>query len=240
MALIRNTAICLLICLPLCKSALTQNKVDSAFTTWLNAKLKDHQTAGDAQLAIQYRNDTSGFTAYPRTPFYDSVHPSGAALRWEVNTCDARQSKYTNLYRSYHSAQPLNDTMVLTKSNGGFGTICPPGYCFWYISEERQNGTCTTIATVDSVRRFLGQIDNAYKAYVWLSFFPYQDSRLVPFTIFYEACSYKKTVDGYLVIIHLRVNDCPITHANLLYHVRRDNNVSFIKILKVFTEGGCI
>ncbi len=216
-----------------------QNKRDTIFFNWLNKELSQGQIKIDSVLKIKYLNDTLGFINFPNTLLPDSLIPNRAISYWELNFNRGGQS-CTNLYRSTKGEnRSNNDTLVLTKSNDGFGTVCPPGWCTWYISTKLKNGKTETVTNWKTLSAFIGKIDNPFDAYFWLTCFTHSDSKNIPLRVS-GSSKYKIINDGYLIIVNLRVNDCPITSADILYFVRKDKNVTYIQILNTTEYGGCI
>ncbi len=216
-----------------------QNKRIADFKNWLDEKLCKGQTAEDSLVKLKYFNDTLGFISFPNTSLPDSLIPNRAISYWELNW-SLRQERYTNLYKSTTGVNNVkNDTVVLTKTINGFGTVCPPGWCSWYISAKFKNGKIVTVKDASSLSAFIGRIDNQFDAYLWLTCFPYSDSKGTPVKIS-SSSKYKKIINGYLMVMSLQVSDCPVTNADILYFVGNTKNVTYIKILKTKNEEGCI
>jgi hypothetical protein len=219
-------------------SVTAQREADTVFIKQLQSKLKEGQTGEDSLIAIKYFNDTLNLIPYPETSLLDSLIPDEKISYWELNFQGF--GSYKNLYRSNIGENKLrDDSIVLTKAARGFGTVCPPGWCIWYLSAKFKSGGVITITDWKSLSDFIGKIDNQFDAYLWLTRFPYSESEGIPQKPS-EFSRYKIRDDGYLIVLNVRVSDCPVTNAELLYFVRKDKNVSFIQILKLIASGGCI
>ena len=219
--------------------AFGQNKRDTTFNNRLNKELSRGQTTVDSALKIKYLNDTSDFINFPNTSLLDSLVPNKTIAYWELNF-NSGEKNFKNLYKSTTGENKSNnDSVVLTKANEGFGTVCPPRWCNWYISTKLKKGKAESITNWKTLSKFIGKIDNQFDAYLWLTCFTYSDSKSLPLSVS-TSSKYKIINGGYLIIVNFRVNDCPVTNADLLYFIRKDQNVTFIQILNTSSNGECI
>lgn len=216
-----------------------QNNRITDFKNWLDEKLSNGQTIEDSLIKLKYFNDTLGFTSFPNTSLPDLLIPRKGISYWELNW-SLGTDRFTNLYRSTTGMNKLkNDTNVLTKTINGFGTVCPPGWCSWFISAKYKNGKIVTVNDTSGFSEFIGKIDNQFDAYLWLTCFPFSDSKGIPVKIS-SSSKYKRIKNNYLIAINLRISDCPEVIADLLYFVRNDKKVTYIKTLRTTRNSGCI
>ncbi|HMH22786.1 MAG TPA: hypothetical protein VK563_13460 [Puia sp.] len=205
-----------------------------AFCTIADAQT---QATADSLIVHRYLNDTLGFTPYTGASLPGSVVPDKAFSYWELNMIDGNRT-FTNLYRSAETkGQSKQD--VLSKTTNGIGTVCPPGWCSWYISARKATGDTVTVTDCQGLGNFLGEIVNPYNAFFLLSCSTKYDSGIIPLGTA-PGTSYKSVANGFLIIVNLRVNDCPVTDADLLYYVGKDKRVILIQQLRKTVLGGCI
>ena len=214
-----------------------QKDTSDDLKSWVNKKCLEGQTAEDSIIRLKYLNDTTGFIKLPAQPVLDSVIPDRYISSWELDW--SMQGQYEVLFRSSRDTSLRNTKKVLATATSGFGTVCPPSYCFWYIAAALKSGGIITVNNGRKLSAFLGQIDNVYDAYLWLTLFFDFDSGGIPLE-FSEGTKYKPINDGYLIRTTVRVSDCTVTDAELLYFIRKDRNVTFLQVLDIIVEGGCI
>jgi len=205
------------------------------------------QTKVDTLIMGKYRNDTLGFTAYPATPVPASMVVDMTIAYWELNEANMNDKGFSfmNLYRTGQSKARTGgkegdwEKKVLSQAKNGFGTICPPGWCFWYISARKTTGDTITVTDYQGLRNFMGEMGNPYSAYFWIIASVETNSGAVPLVTSPDA-RYKVVDNGFLVILDLRVSDCPVTGARELYFVGKDKSMVLIQTLRTTVWGGCI
>jgi len=203
----------------------------------LTAQLSAKQDENDILIAKKFLNDTLNFLLFPNNKFLDSIIPNRQIIYWEVNSCGYNYCK--NLYNSKNGKNTLQtDSMILSKSGKGFGSICPPGWCSWYISAKLKDGDVATLSDLQRLKFFIGYIDNKFDAYFWLVSYINLPSQ-IPFDIT-DSSKYKKCQDGYLLRTTMRIKDCIVTNADVLYFVGKNKKVIFIQVLGINEIGGCI
>jgi hypothetical protein len=203
----------------------------------LTAELSSKQDEADIFIAKKLLNDTLNFYRFPNDKFLDSIIPNRQITYWEVNSCGFIYCR--NLYNSKRGKNDLQvDSLVLSKSEKGLGSTCPPGWCTWYISARLKDGNIATIADWKSLKFFIGNIDNEFDAYFWLVSSINLPSQ-VPFDTT-DSSKYKKYQDGYLIRTTMRIKDCTVTDAEVLYFVGKNKKITFIQVLNIREVGGCI
>ncbi|MES2430899.1 MAG: hypothetical protein V4556_08170 [Bacteroidota bacterium] len=197
------------------------------------------QTKLDSLTEAKYKKDSVNFINFPDCVLLDSIIPDKKIIKWELNRVDSWDGspEYRNLYRSSH-AEKLKKDSVMEKFSDGFGTICAPGWCSWYVTVEKKD-TLYSIGDINSLSGFIGSIDNVYDAYFWLISHDLADHTEVPLKILPKA-RYKILKDGYLIELHLMINTCPITFADELYFVPKNKKIKKLR-RKITEQGtGCI
>jgi hypothetical protein len=195
------------------------------------------QLAVDSALVRQYRADTLGFISFPQVYVLDSLKLCKRVTAREINTATSRTT-FRNFYRYPQPTTKIPDTVVLSKSLGGFGTFCPPSGCAWYISAKKRN----KIITVDNLERmsdFIGKVDNKYDAYLWLMSQTLAASRGIPISTT-PSIKYKPVKNGYLVQFNMRISDCFITNADVTYFVGKNKKVILIRSDTTSVSQSCI
>jgi hypothetical protein len=199
----------------------------------LNMRLSSNQDEVDVLIAKRLHNDTLSFLSFTDNKFLDSIVPNRQIIYWEIN------SNSWNLYNSKNGKNLLKyDSIVLSKSDNGIGSFCPPGWCSWYISARMKDGNIATVSDWKGLKFFIGSIDNQFDAYFWLasSIGLYAQ---VPFNTT-DVSKYKIYQKGYLIRTAVRISECPVTYADVLYFVGKDKKVTFIQALSINGIGGCI
>lgn len=193
------------------------------------------QKKSDSAIIKRCLKELKTLNSLPNINLFDSIKPDEKFTYWEVNA--NYEGNFTNYYRS--NKQFLNDTTFLTKSNSGFGTICPPDGCFWYISTTVL-GQSKTVENISSLSNFIGTIDNIYDAYLWLSAQDLRDSKGIPISTNANV-KYKLLDKGYLISMsNLRISDCPLTYGTVIYFIAFDKTIIHIKTITTKKTKGCI
>jgi hypothetical protein len=190
----------------------------------------------DSALVQKFLPDSTGFSTFPQVSLLDSVRPSPGYAKWELNIF-SNNGRYSNLYRNNKNLR-LPDSVVLTKSRNSFYTFCPPGGCGWYLS-ARKDGRAVSIGDMAMMSDFIGRLDNAYDAYLWLVSHQLAQSRFIPVQT-RPSIEYKRLREGYLFRFDMRIHDCPVTSARVTYFVRWDKKILLIKTVITAVGEGCI
>ena len=193
------------------------------------------QKKSDSTIIRKCFKELKSLSSLSNINLFDSIKPDKSFTYWEVNANYG--GNFKNYYRS--NKQTFNDTTLSIKSNSGFGTICPPDGCFWYISTTML-GQSKTIENISSLSNFIGTIDNIYDAYLWLSAQNLTDSKRIPIST-NPSIKYKLLDKGYLISMSdLMISDCPVTYGTLIYFVAFDKTIIHIKTIKTEITRGCI
>jgi hypothetical protein len=154
------------------------NKIDSVFFT------KKYQI-----LDMKFQEIVS----YGPKTLIEKIKPNKSYKNLEFNFYDPGNydKKNKNLVRLIGDE---NENLVLSKSKYGFGSFCHPGNCSWYIS-AKTNLNVKTINTQKKLKKFIGNIDNQYDA--WLLILPLNDGP----TPRYIYGNYKEIEEGFLIQI---------------------------------------
>jgi hypothetical protein len=195
----------------------------------------------DSILLAMYQKDSANFRAFPDCILLDSITPNKEIKQWELNRVNGYNDniKYVieNVYKPRNSSISFFEYRNSHKPENGFGTICPPTWCFWYILAKKDS--VYNISGFNLLSDFIGTIDNPYDAYFWLISHDLGDSRILPLKI-EPKTRYRKIRNGYLIEVSLMVSDCPITNADLLYFVGKDKKIRRLFKKITFQGKGCI
>lgn len=140
------------------------NKLLITLALLLSALSADAQL-GTISIIEKYKNDTLGFIPLlTKAGIIDSITAGKEYVRWELN------DTYGNLSRFPRPEKSLPHRSVLTKlaGNKGFPYVCPPSICTRYMSAQKADYSTLHIDDDNSLKEFLGRLDNIYNAYLWV------------------------------------------------------------------------
>lgn len=197
----------------------------------LDSMLARSRAPRDWLFGDRFRYDSGGFR--PLAGFLpDSLQPARGTAYWEINTWTG--TRWRNDYRSDHGQAP--DSVVLTRAQAGFGMYMAPGSWTWYLSVRSPRGLYSVHDTA-ALRRFLGPIDNPWKAALWL--YVQGPADILPPPLQYPPARWKAVEGGWLFRMEFTVDSCPISSAEVAYFVGRDGRVVYVRVIWTQVSGGC-
>ena len=167
---------------------------------------------------VYFRGLSQPKEALDYTSFQDFVITSPQTILENINSKQQYQEIEINRYAPDLSANKFQNEIrfpitkyqksndVLSKVKKGIGSYCRPANCQWYLSIKTKKGSIKTINTPEKLKKFLGEIENPYEA--WLLLSPIIET--LPYVPFGK---YLETEKGFIILIPLKEK----THSESFY-----------------------
>lgn len=168
------------------------------------------------------------------------LNPAAAGIITHIQELRDSFQYYRKYYIRFHykSSNKISDELEGYKlcQFRGFGTWCPPSGCNWFIFDHSGKKT-NAVISLPTLLKFLGAVDNPYKAYIVLLAHQFGNSGGFPNAG--APITYKQVEQKIYLIQELRLNDCPVQVYKCLIEINANGTTNILD-KKIIHEGGCI